>query len=74
MGTLLSLVSAGVGIAVIPSGIASKSGETIRIRSLPPRSPLSEIGLAFRSGDSNPLLAKLRTLSRAMGRKASVLS
>lgn len=74
MGTLLSLVSAGVGIAVVPAGLAAKSGEAIAIRSLPPRSPLSEIGLAVRSGDTNPLLAKLRDLSRAMGRKASVLS
>jgi len=71
MGTLLSLVSAGAGIAVVPEGIAAKSGEAIVIRKLPPRSPLSEIGFASRSGDTNPLLARLRVLSRAMGKKAS---
>lgn len=71
MGTLLSLVAAGVGIAVVPSGLATKSSEAIAIRKLPPRSPLSGIGLACRFGDSNPLLAKLRTLARVMGRKAS---
>ncbi len=72
MGTLLALVSAGVGIAVVPGGIAAKSGESIVIRELPARSPLSEIGFAWRSGDDNPLLSRLRTLSRAMGRKASI--
>lgn len=73
MGTLLSLVSAGVGIAVVPSGLATRSGEPIVIRKLPPNSPLSEIGFAFRSGDDSPLMGKLRSLSRTMGRKASVI-
>jgi len=71
MGTLLALVSAGVGLAVVPSGIAAKSGESIVIRKLPPTSPFSEIGFGFRSGDDSPLLARLLTLSRGMGRKAS---
>jgi DNA-binding transcriptional LysR family regulator len=71
MGTLISLVSAGVGIAVVPRGIASSSGGNIVVQALPPRSPLSEIGLAIRAGEKNPLLMRLRSLSRTMGRKAS---
>jgi DNA-binding transcriptional LysR family regulator len=73
MGTLLSLVSAGVGIAVVPSGLATRSGEPLVIRKFPLDSPLSEIGFAFRSGDNSPLMARLRTLSRTMGKRASVI-
>jgi DNA-binding transcriptional LysR family regulator len=71
MSTLLSLVSAGVGIAVVPRGIAASRTGNMGVRALPPRSPLSEIGLAMRTDEKNPLLARLRNLSHAMGRKAS---
>jgi DNA-binding transcriptional LysR family regulator len=71
MWTLLALVSAGVGIAVVPRGLARKSGSPIAIRALPLRSPLSAIGLAYRVGDNNPLLRRLRVLARTMGKQAS---
>jgi len=71
MSTLLALVAAGAGIAVVPRGLAARSVEHIAIRTLPARSSLSEIGLATRFKDGNPLLVRLRTLSRSMGRKFS---
>jgi DNA-binding transcriptional LysR family regulator len=71
MSTLLALVAAGAGIAVVPRGLAIRSGEQITTRPLPARSALSEIGFATRLNDANPLLQRLRTLSRGMGRKFS---
>jgi DNA-binding transcriptional LysR family regulator len=71
MSTLLALVSAGAGVAVVPRGLAAGSGQKIVMRALPPRSPLSEIGFAIRAADSNPLLARLRKIAQAMGRKTS---
>jgi DNA-binding transcriptional LysR family regulator len=70
MSTLLALVAAGLGIAVVPSGLAEKSGQGVVIRRLPARSPLSEIGVAFRSGNENPLVTKLCAVARSVGRKA----
>lgn len=71
MGTLLALVAAGAGIAVVPRGLVKKSGETLVMRDLPPRSPSSVIGFACRAGERTPLLTKLGALSRTMGRRAS---
>jgi DNA-binding transcriptional LysR family regulator len=70
MSTILSLVAAGLGIAVVPRGLAEKSGEAIVTRRLPARSPASEIGVAFRSGHTNPLLARLSAVALSVGRKA----
>lgn len=69
MSTLLSLVAAGIGIAVVPRGLAEKSGQPIVIRRLPARSPASEIGVAFSSGNTNPLVTKLCAVALAVGRK-----
>ena len=74
MSTLLALVSAGAGVAVVPRGLAAGSGNKIVMRALPPRSPLSEIGFAIRAADSNPLLARLRKIAQLMGRKTSEVS
>lgn len=71
MSTLLALVAAGAGIAVVPRRLAARSSEQIVMLKLPARSPHSEIGLAIRAKDKNPLLARLRTLSRQMGQKFS---
>ncbi len=68
MSTLLALVAAGLGIAVVPRGLAEKGGQAVTVRKLPPQSPLSEIGFAFRSGHDNSLLRKLCSLARSMGR------
>lgn len=71
MSTLLALVAAGAGIAVVPRGLAVQCGKQIVTRPLPARSPFSEIGLATRAKEGNPLVQRLRTLSRSMGRKFS---
>lgn len=71
MGTLLALVAAGAGIAVVPRGLTVQGSQQIVARPLPGRQVLSEIGLATRIHDANPLLARLRTLSRGMGKRYS---
>jgi hypothetical protein len=41
----------------------------VAVRHLPPRSALSEIGLAVRSDHDNPLIHKLGQISRSLGRR-----
>jgi hypothetical protein len=41
----------------------------VAVRHLPPKSALSEIGLAVRSDHDNPLIRKLSRISRSLGRK-----
>jgi DNA-binding transcriptional LysR family regulator len=69
METMLALVAAGVGVAIAPQGLVRRQLRNVAVRQLPPRSALSEIGLAVRSNHDNPLIHKLIQISRSLGRK-----
>lgn len=66
MGTLLSLVAAGLGIAIVPEAIARRHGEDLKIRSLASEGIFSQIGLALPSSRKNPLAEKLLSVTLAL--------
>jgi len=72
METMLAMVAAGLGVAVAPQGLVRRQVRNVAVRHLPPKSALSEIGLALRSDHDNPLIHKLSQISRSLGRKDSI--
>jgi len=71
METMLAMVAAGVGIGVVPQGLVRRQVRNVAVRHLPPKSVLSEIGLAVRSDHDDPLIRNLRQISLSLGRKKS---
>jgi DNA-binding transcriptional LysR family regulator len=63
METMLALVAAGVGIAVAPQGLVRRQVRGLTVRVLPRGAPFSEIGLAVRADESNPLTDRLVNLA-----------
>jgi len=68
MYTAIALVAAGVGVAVVPSGLVRGRAQEVSVKRLPGK-VLSEIGVAARAGDSSPLVKKFLELSMLLGRK-----
>jgi DNA-binding transcriptional LysR family regulator len=58
MQTIISLVSAGLGIALIPESLRHLGRTGVVYRPLRERSPLTEIALAWRARDSRPALQR----------------
>jgi len=56
MQTIVSLVSAEIGVALIPASMEHMGRTGVVYRSLVEKSPLTEIGLAWRRGDDLPTL------------------
>jgi len=71
METMLAMVAAGVGIAVVPHGLVRRQVRSIVVRMLPAKSPLSEIGLAIRSDRNDALTNRLVQLSLLHGKAKS---
>jgi DNA-binding transcriptional LysR family regulator len=71
METMLAMVAAGVGVAVAPQGLVRRQVRGLVVRSLPAKSPLSEIGLAIRSDREDALIQRLVQLSLTVGKQSS---
>jgi DNA-binding transcriptional LysR family regulator len=71
METVLAMVGAGAGIAVAPEGLVRRQVRSLVVRSLPQKAPLSQIGLAMRSGNSDPLAAKLLHIALKLHKKSA---
>ncbi len=71
METMLAMVAAGVGIAVVPHGLVRRQVRSLVVRMLPAKSPLSEIGLAIRSHRNDALTNRLVQLSLRHGKAKS---
>jgi DNA-binding transcriptional LysR family regulator len=71
MDTMLALVSAGVGVAILPEGLARRRARELKIRALPADAAWSQMGIAVRDSHGNPLLTNLIALAVDVGRKAS---
>jgi DNA-binding transcriptional LysR family regulator len=63
MATVLALVGAGAGVAVVPLGIVERRPRTVVTKPLPANAPQSEIGLAIRTSQHSPLLENLLQLA-----------
>jgi DNA-binding transcriptional LysR family regulator len=64
MRTVLGLVSAGVGVSVVPASVAGGERSGVVFRRLEGRAPTVELALAWRSGDASPPLAAFLELAR----------
>jgi DNA-binding transcriptional LysR family regulator len=69
MATVLALVGAGAGVAVVPRGIVGRRPLTLVTRPLPANAPQSEIGLAIRTDRHSPLLENLLHLALSFAEK-----
>jgi DNA-binding transcriptional LysR family regulator len=58
MQTILSLVAAGLGVAVVPASMTNLGRRGVAYRPIRGRTPTVEIGLAWRAGRRAPALAR----------------
>jgi DNA-binding transcriptional LysR family regulator len=68
--TVLGLVSAGVGVSLVPASVASGERSGVVFRPLTGRVPTVELALAWRAGDPSPSLAAFLELARRELRSA----
>jgi DNA-binding transcriptional LysR family regulator len=69
MQTIVSLVSAGLGVALIPASMRNLGRTGVVYRALREPSPLTEIALAWRTGDERPALARFLEAVRSVARQ-----
>jgi DNA-binding transcriptional LysR family regulator len=70
MQTIISLVSAGLGVALIPASMRNLGRTGVVYRSLRERSPQTEIVAAWRRGETAPALVRfLESLKVVVGRR-----
>lgn len=64
MQTIVSLVSAGMGIALVPQSVSNLKRPGVEYRILRGKSPLVEIGLAWRRDNTSPVLQAFLSLTK----------
>ena len=73
MQTIVSLVAAGMGVALVPASLLLLKRTGVVYRPLQERSPLMEIGLVWRANDDSPavtaFVAAAKTCARTMADK-----
>lgn len=67
MQTIVSLVSAGMGVALVPQSLRNLRRTGVVYRPLAERTPTVETGLVWRTGESSPVLAGFIEVVRALG-------
>jgi DNA-binding transcriptional LysR family regulator len=72
MQTIVSLVSAGIGVSIIPASLRHLQRTGVAYRPLQERSPLTEIGLAWRRDDALATLQVFLDVARATTPEAEV--
>lgn len=65
MQTIVSLVSAGMGVALVPQSLRNLRRTGVVYRPLAERTPLVETGLVWRTADVSPVLAGFIEIVRA---------
>jgi DNA-binding transcriptional LysR family regulator len=69
MQTIVGLVSAGMGIALVPESVSNLKRPGVEYRPLADKTPLVETGLAWRRDNSSPVLEKFLNLQRLLRKK-----
>lgn len=64
MQTIIGLVSAGMGMALVPQSVSNLKRPGVEYRSLRDAAPLIETGLAWRRDNASPVLAALLAMLR----------
>lgn len=67
MQTIVSLVSAGMGVALVPQSLRNLRRTGVVYRPLAGQAPVVETGLVWRTGDVSPVLAGFIDVVRAQG-------
>lgn len=70
MQTIISLVSAGLGMALVPASMRHLARTGVRYLTIAEGAPMLETGLAWRKADNSPALANLIDVSSAISRLA----
>ena len=65
MPTIVSLVAAGMGVALVPASLVNMRRTGVVYRALAETSPLMEVGLAWREGEEEPAVAAFVQHARA---------
>lgn len=71
MQTIVSLVAAGIGVALVPASLRRLRRTGVVYRALAEKSPAVEIGLVQRARDDSPLVRAFVAAARAVVRTAS---
>ena len=64
MQTIISLVSAGMGIALVPTSLRNLARTGVRYIDLAGTAPMLETGIAWRDHDTTPTIEKFVTIAR----------
>ncbi len=64
MQTIVSLVSAGMGLALVPQSVSNLRRPGVEYRALAGPTPLVELGLAWRRDNASPVLRGFLELLR----------
>jgi DNA-binding transcriptional LysR family regulator len=67
--TVLGLVSAGVGVAIVPESVAAGERSGVVFRPLTVRTPTVDLALAWRAGETSPAVLAFLELAREELRK-----
>lgn len=67
--TVLGFVAAGLGISLHPGSVASSRPEGVVFRTLSPRAPTIEIGMAYRRDESSSILSAFAEVVREVARQ-----
>jgi DNA-binding transcriptional LysR family regulator len=65
MQTIVSLVAAGMGVALVPASLMNMRRTGVRYRPLAERSPIVEVGMVWRRSDTSPAVRAFVALARA---------
>uniref|UniRef100_UPI003BAB321A LysR family transcriptional regulator n=1 Tax=Stappia sp. TaxID=1870903 RepID=UPI003BAB321A len=70
MQTIISLVSAGMGVALVPGSLRKLGRSGVRYVPLQGRAPTIETGLVWRKDDATPTVSRLVEIARLVSSKA----
>lgn len=66
MQTIISLVSAGMGIALVPASLRNLARTGVSYMNLSGTAPMLETGITWRSGDTTPTIERFLSIARGM--------
>jgi DNA-binding transcriptional LysR family regulator len=66
MQTIISLVSAGMGIALVPASLRNLSRTGVSYKDLGRTAPVLETGIMWRSGDATPTIGRFLGIAREL--------
>lgn len=66
MQTIISLVSAGMGVALAPASLRNLARTGVRYLNLAGPTPMLETGVAWRSDDTTPTIARFIAIARSL--------